>query len=442
MSAAEAPVVYLPPVDGKADPESLKSLIGPSGLPVVVAGGGEEEEDGEVATGPTAFLNHHSLVTDYVFPVLGACALLAALPYLAFQILVCTAVAKVDALCLGLVSRLKRALTWSGFDALVRHPGDGFIFPAFLWLAVCLPALCLHEAYYARTHGFVLWRALAYNALRIGPMYVNFAHAYTLAHKESHSYGAIFPPALNALGMGFVFNWVSGPFFGVLPGTFTHSHQINHHRYHNGPADVYSTAGYRRDSLVSFCRYLCIWVAYASNVSTLMQLAAEGRWRAFAEVLTATAYYCALVAGLAVLSPAWAAASLLWAFVEGNILLCMVNWVWHCFIAPEDPHNPYINSTTIVRGKEFIFNEEYHAVHHAYPGMHWSKYQEAYGKGVDRGGYKKAIVLADDNLFVVWGMIVFRNYAGLAKLVHDPAGDWDPAALEGVLAARLQHTTW
>jgi hypothetical protein len=273
-------------------------------------------------------------------------------------------------------------------------------------------------------------------------MYVNCAHAYTLAHKESHSHGSIFPPAANALGLCYAFNWVSGPFFGVLPGTFTHSHQLNHHKYHNGVADVYSTGGYRRDSLVSFCRYLCIWTAYASNVSTVLQLAAEGRWRPMCEVLGATAYYAALVAGFACISPAWAAASLGWAFVEGNILLCMVNWVWHCFIAPEDPLNPYVVSTTIVRGKEFIFAEEYHAVHHALPGLHWQRYQEAFEKGVAKGGYKKAIVLRDENLFVVWGMIVFRNYAGLAKLVHDPAGDWDPAALEGVLAARLQHTTW
>jgi fatty acid desaturase len=374
--------------------------------------------------------------------VLGAAGLLLALPYLAFQIAVSTTVHKLDEACLGLVARAKRALSWSGLDALVAHPGDGFIFPAFLWLAVALPALCVHEAFYARAHGFVLWRALLYNAVRIGPMYVNFAHAYTLAHKESHAHGAIFPPALNRLGLCYAFNWVSGPFFGVLPGTFTHSHQLNHHRYHNGVADVYSTAGYRRDSLVSFCRYACVWVFYASNVSTMLQLAAERRWRALAEVAAATAYYCALVLGMAAISPAWAAASLLWAFVEGNILLCMVNWVWHCFIEPSDPLNPYVVSTTIVRGKEFIFNEEFHAVHHAFPGLHWQRYPEAFAKGVASGGYKKAIMLQDENLFVVWGTIVAGDFAALAKLVHDPAGDWDPKELPAVLAARLQHTTW
>jgi hypothetical protein len=35
-----------------------------------------------------------------------------------------------------------------------------------------------------------------------------------------------------------------------------------------------------------------------------------------------------------------------------------------------------------------------------------------------------------------------KDYAGLAKLVHDPQGDWDPAEIPKILAARLQHTTW
>ena len=51
-------------------------------------------------------------------------------------------------------------------------------------------------------------------------------------------------------------------------------------------------------------------------------------------------------------------------------------------------------------------------------------------------------MLQDENLFVVWGTIVAGDFAALAKLVHDPAGDWDPKELPAVLAARLQHTTW
>ena len=392
--------------------------------------------------GPPAFFNSHNFFTDYIQPVLGASLLLLALPYVSLQIALCTAWQALDARLLGGVALMKRCARWRGWDALVQHKGDGFIAPALFVLTFALPLLCAHEALHARAHGFQLWRALAYNLLRIGPMYVNFAHLYTLAHKEAHAYGAVFTPRLNACGAGYAFNWVAGPFFGVVPGTFTHSHQLNHHKYHNGVSDVYSTAGFRRDSLVSFCRYFFVWLLYASNISSIMQLLAEGKRRAAAEVVGATLYYVALVAVVAAVSPAWAAISLGWAFVEGNVLLAMVNWVWHAFIDPEDATNPFTVSTTIVRGQEFIFSEEYHAVHHAVPGLHWSKYEAHFEK--EKGAYRaaKAVLLQDANLFVVWGMIVAGDYAALAGLVHDPTKMWDAKALPGVLRARLRHTTW
>jgi hypothetical protein len=374
-------------------------------------------------------------------PLQGALVLLAALPYLVFQIVSSTSWQALDVRVFGCVARLKRFSGLGFWDRFVRHPGDGFIFPTLLWLLL-IPALCIHEALHARAHGFVLWRALLFNVLRIGPMYSNFAFSYTLAHKESHAYGAVFTDALNGVGLARVFNWVTGPFFGIVPGTFTHSHQLNHHRHHNSAADVYSTGGYPRDSLVSFCRYLPIWFLYASNASTLLYLGGTGQYQAAGEVALATLYYLGLVGGLAYLSPAWAAASMVWAFVEGNVLLCMVNWVWHCQC--DEGGTPEVVSTTIVRGQEFIFSEEYHAVHHALPGLHWGRYQEEYARGKEAGKYKGAILFQDCNLFVVWGCIVFQDYPALLKLVHDPEGVWKGRGkeLEGLLKQRLRHTTW
>jgi hypothetical protein len=65
-----------------------------------------------------------------------------------------------------------------------------------------------------------------------------------------------------------------------------------------------------------------------------------------------------------------------------------------------------------------------------------------YKKGAEAGTYKRALRFQDENLFVVWGCMLAKDYAGLAKLVHDPQGDWDPAEIPKILAARLQHTTW
>ena len=233
---------------------------------------------------------------------------------------------------------------------------------------------------------------------------------------------------------------MTGPFFGIVPGTFTHSHILNHHRYHNGISDVYSTAGYPRDSIVSFCRYICIWFLYASNVSTLIHFIQEGRLLAACELALATLYYVAIVTVLWLISPLWALVSIGWAFVEGNVLLAMVNWVWHMSV--DEGMTPEVVSTTIVRGQEFIFSEEYHAVHHASPGLHWSRYGEMYKSGKDKGSYARAVIFQDCNLFVLWGAVVFKDYDLIQKLVHDPDGELKDIDVKELVKSRLQRTIW
>jgi hypothetical protein len=260
---------------------------------------------------PAGPLNAHTFFTDSVMPVLGGALLLLSLPYLAVQVALCTAWHALDACTVRLAALAARVSRWRGFERLVLHEGDGFIAAAWLWLGVCIPAVCVHEALHARAHGFSVWRAVAFNLLRIGPMYANFAHSYTLCHKEYHAFGGVFKAPLNRAGARYAFNWVAGPFFGVLPGTFTHSHIYNHHKYDNGVSDVYSTGGYARDSLWNFCRYLFVWFAYASNASTIAHFLAEGRVAWALQVAGCTAYWLAIVGVFWAIHPGWACASIL-----------------------------------------------------------------------------------------------------------------------------------
>ncbi len=88
--------------------------------------------------------------------------------------------------------------------------------------------------------------------------------------------------------------------------------------------------------------------------------------------------------------------------------------------------------------------EEYHAVHHALPGVHHTKHEPEFEKTRAEYEKAKAVVFQDVNLFVVWGKIVAGDYAGLAALAHDPGGAvWgDRAALPAEIMARLRHCTW
>jgi len=140
------------------------------GVPSTITSNPEKLKESEVP----ALLNTHNLFTDQCLPVIGAFLLLLCLPYITVQIICCTLWQAIDKHVLGMVGMCKFVGGFPVWERFTRHKGDGFIFPTLLVL-VTVPILCFHEAFYAREHGFIIWRAFLFNLLRIGPMYTNFA---------------------------------------------------------------------------------------------------------------------------------------------------------------------------------------------------------------------------------------------------------------------------
>ena len=366
--------------------------------------------------------NTHSFVTDSIFPVLGGTFAAVALPFVVVQIAITTAWG-------GLYSRFPRFLprvpAFGG--ALAADARDDWLLPWALWLAVVQPAAWLWLGRWAGPAPS--WALLlGFNVVRIGPMYSNFAHVYTLCHMEAHRryqlWGRRGP-------WGYAFNWWVGLYHGVLPGTFTASHLYNHHRFDNDVRDAYSTAGYPRDSIVSLLRYLVVWCFYATNLSTLYDFYKRRMPLWFCHTALGTAYYAGFVA-LAVhaTSARWALWTIGYPLVEGNILLAVVNFTWHMFL---EEGNEYVNSTTIEQGTEFIFSEEYHVVHHQAPGYHHTRYRAHYEK--HRSKYD--LVFEKCNLFELGFTAIFRNYERLRGFVKDPT----PETID-ILKRRLRCTWW
>ncbi len=54
----------------------------------------------------------------------------------------------------------------------------------------------------------------------------------------------------------------------------------------------------------------------------------------------------------------------------------------------------YVGSVTILDGPINVLNEDYHVVHHQYPGAHWEQNVQYYQKHLDAGEYKKVIATA------------------------------------------------
>mgnify|MGYP006102571951 FL=1 len=365
--------------------------------------------------------NTHNYITDQVVPCVGATFLITFLPLVIIQI-VCTQLFELVAPNYPSFLKPIPALIGSSF---VKVKEDSYMVLWVIWLAICLPLFLTFMSTFTLT-----WKvALFYNICRIGPMYTNFAHVYTLSHMEVHRQYQLFTTK-NPF-MKCVFNMWIGLFHGVVPGTFTHSHVNNHHKYDNDINDVYSTAGYRRDSVWSFCRYIVVWFAYATNFSTFYDMIKQGEYRKVFEVFLGSCYYVAFILlNMSLFGTKFALVTVVYPLIEGNILLALVNYTWHIFI---EEGNDYVNSLTILNGENFIFSEEYHVVHHYAPGFHHSRYKSVFEKNIE----KYDIVFQHTNLFELGITAILCNYKRLGTMVKDPPDD-----VEEILKKRLRATLW
>eukprot|EP00535_Pseudo-nitzschia_heimii_P007547 CAMPEP_0197187262 /NCGR_PEP_ID=MMETSP1423-20130617/15565_1 /TAXON_ID=476441 /ORGANISM="Pseudo-nitzschia heimii, Strain UNC1101" /LENGTH=530 /DNA_ID=CAMNT_0042638803 /DNA_START=37 /DNA_END=1629 /DNA_ORIENTATION=- len=380
------------------------------------------------------------------------------LPLVVCQIVICTLWEGLDKLTLKLTDKATRLNEWCGrnlplYEKLVQHPRDTFVVNTTIWLAGCLPAFFFFEAYaqaqsIAAGDGFIWWRAAVYNIVRIGPMYCNFMYVYVLCHKEAHSNGKLFAlPYRDYAGLKYIYNYFIGFFHGVIPGPFTVSHIYNHHKYDNDCDDVYSTGAYPRDSFLQYLRYVYVFFLYALNISSIRKFYSEGLMDKTFSCVAGSLYFAfGLFLCAKFVSPLFALMYVFYPFVEANILLSAVNYTWHAFIDPDDPDNDYVNSTTILDAMNFTLDEEYHVVHHQYSGIHWSKNQELYDRHIE--DYKKctATVFQGTNIFVIWGMIINKDYDGLCDFFvqyeEDESKRLSRDDLKELLKTRLRCTTW
>ena len=404
-------------------------------------------------------------------PVLGSIIFFGFLPFVAFSIIACTLWDYVDRNYLKFVWFLQehpKAREWYNiFNRFVRHPHDNFLVPLTFWLGVVLPGIlvlfgiinnnigcttfdtCTNNNNDSKLYYFLLL-VVSYDVLRIGPMYINFAYAYAGAHKEAHHLGNIFTFSKHFYPMNY---WI-GFFHGLAPGTFTTTHLQSHHRYNNDIFDVHSTVGYPRDSFypISILDEICrVFFFYSSNISGLWSLYYESQdeTRNIKQRIKSKEYFNYLILesiSYIVFIIIWAYlfgwpftfATIIYPFWEANILLSLISYCWHLFYEKNEA-NEFIESTTILNGKNFIFNEEYHVVHHQFPGLHWSKYPAMYKKYLP----KYDIIFKDNNIFVFGFTCILGNYEKLREMVVKPVlNDKGEDITIDILKRRLRTTLW
>jgi hypothetical protein len=80
----------------------------------------------------------------------------------------------------------------------------------------------------------------------------------------------------------------------------------------------------------------------------------------------------------------------------------------------------------------------YHVVHHQYAGVHWSKHKALYEKHLPEYKAAKATIFYAENLFVIFGCIVAKDYDKLADLYFEPPEDMSKAQIADMMKERLQ----
>eukprot|EP01079_Euglenida_sp_SAG-EU17-18_P000900 gene900-395_t len=334
---------------------------------------------------------------------------------------------------------------------------------------------------------FELSTVLVYNLLRNGPRFRLFARHHVLIHKEGHDRAGFFKPPyslLNHLNINQsrhaaphinACQYFCGLFYGQeCLTTVSHSQSPNHlhpshARWHNDADDVHTNLDLDRTSLWSFVQWTPRFSLYWSGVTPLLLFCVLRQW-AFARrmALGMAAYYGIMVA-LWLWSPSFCFCYYIYPHLEVSFtlhpqsdpdamtFLGSIAYLWHGFVSPGDPSNQYINSMTIVEGQDNVqpfapvWNEDYHVVHHHFPGVHWSESPRFYQQSLSDYGSAQATIFRDTEQGMLHALShadcvnTCTGYHGLrVKTLHAPycmtTQKWDQMASKFVdLSGKMDH---
>lgn len=220
--------------------------------------------------------------------------------------------------------------------------------------------------------------------------------------------------------MNKIIPWGLGPFFGQTPETYFNHHLGMHHPENNMEDDLSSTLSYRRDSIRGFIKYFVKF--FFIGVGELAYYFSKKRRRKLMKsTIIGELSWVTIVVLLSLVSFKATLVVFILPFVFTRFMMMAGNWGQHAFVDADSPENCYRNSITCINVayNKKCFNDGYHIVHHLKPALHYTDMPGEFTQNLHRYANEKAIVFRGLDFFMVWFLLMTKNYKTLAdRFVH------------------------
>jgi len=294
------------------------------------------------------------------------------------------------------------------FIKLIRDERDLPFIKLCLWILLVVIPVSVFLFFH-----FIWWIAvpfLLFNiATGLGPFIL-------MLHNTSHR--KLFKQEYDILNN--VIPWILGPFYGETPETYFGHHIMMHHAENNLIDDLSCTMNYQRDSFIDFMKYFFMFFFFGM-ADLNYYFHRKNRWKLIRKVVMGELGFIAMCVALCFIN--WQATLFVFIlpFVIARFGMMAGNWGQHAFIDAQTPANNYRNSITCINSRynRTCFNDGYHIGHHLRPNMHWTEMPVELQKNIEKYKENNAIIFKEIDFFVVWFLLVTKNYKTLASKYVD-----------------------
>eukprot|EP01102_Stenamoeba_stenopodia_P017911 TRINITY_DN649_c0_g1_i1.p1 TRINITY_DN649_c0_g1~~TRINITY_DN649_c0_g1_i1.p1 ORF type:complete len:159 (+),score=44.92 TRINITY_DN649_c0_g1_i1:1240-1716(+) len=151
------------------------------------------------------------------------------------------------------------------------------------------------------------------------------------------------------------------------------------------------------------------------------------------------AYHLFVILAASFWNPTFGLAFVMFPIFEDIIFFGGISYLWHAWVDPEDETNQYVNSMTIIRGKDNIWNEDYHVVHHTSVGTHWTQVPKHFEDNKAEYAKAKATIFQDTEEGELLYLMLSGKFEKMAEFYVDLDNKMTTKEKYDLIMRRITH---